>query len=258
MVVLVDEPRAGIRRLRINRPDKRNAIDYAVREAFIEAFRELTSDASSRAVVIGGVDGVLSAGGDVPSMQGITEDEARARMQHIHTLVRLVAATRLPVITAAEGFCAGAAVGLALLGDHIVVGAGSKILFPFFKLGLIPDWASLETLPRRVGTATARRIMSDGRIIGGEEAYTLGLADEYVADADVMEATLDRAEQLSRLPGAAYARFKTRLGVSRERLEVVLQQEEDDQAALLLGPDFQEGFAAFTEKREPDFTKGPA
>ncbi|MDO8864102.1 enoyl-CoA hydratase/isomerase family protein [Haliea sp. E1-2-M8] len=255
-VVLVDNPSPHVRRLLINRPDKRNAIDYAVRQEMTEALLALQGDNTVRALVLGGVDGVFSAGGDVPSMAGLDEAGARARMQHIHRLCRLVADARVPVVSAVEGFCAGAAVGLALLGDHILVGKSTRILFPFMRLGLVPDWGTLRSLPARVGVATARRIMTNGQSIQAREALRIGLADSDAGEGNVMAAALRQAEAMAQLPGVAFYHLKQRLMHPSGTLEQEWQREEDDQAQLLLGPDFEEGFAAFNGKRDPHFGGG--
>jgi 2-(1,2-epoxy-1,2-dihydrophenyl)acetyl-CoA isomerase len=254
-VVLQDSPAPFVARLRINRPAKRNAIDFDVRQGFIDALTRLEADRGVRALVLGGVDGVFSAGGDVPSMVGLSEDQARERMRHIHGLCRLLAGSRLPVVSAVEGIAAGAAVGMALLGDHIVVGPGTRILFPFLRLGLAPDWGQLLTLPRRVGIGPARRILCSGQAVGGEEAMRIGLADTLVPDAEVMDTAVAHAAALARLPSEAFARMKQRLSAPSATLAEELEREEADQAVCLLGADFQEGYAAFTGKREPDFTR---
>ncbi len=254
-VIKIDRPAAGVCRILINRPKKRNAIDYDVRQQLFEALSEVHRDESCRAIVLGGVDGVFSAGGDVPSMAGLDEAGARARMQHIHRLCRLVADTRVPVVSAVEGFCAGAAVGLALLGDHIVVGQSTRILFPFMRLGLVPDWGTLRTLPARVGTATAKRIMTNGEMIKADEAVRLGLADTDAREADIMTVAVAQAEKMAELPTEAFYLIKQRLLHPSQSLEQEWQREENDQAKLLLGPDFEEGFAAFNEKRDPDFRR---
>jgi 2-(1,2-epoxy-1,2-dihydrophenyl)acetyl-CoA isomerase len=251
--LIIDRPAAGVLRLLINRPDKRNAIDFDVRQQLIEAFEWLTTDAGIRALVIGGVGGHLSAGGDLPSMVGLAEADARARMRHIAALCRRVYGCTLPIVTAMEGFSAGACVGLALLGDHIVVGENTKILFPFMKLGLIPDWGLLHTLPRRVGLPAARRLLLSADTLSGVDAGRIELADEVVADAEVMAAAVRRAALFAALPRAAYARMKGRLAFPRATLDEDLLREEEDQAALLLGADFREGYAAFLEKRAADF-----
>lgn len=253
--LLVDRPAPGVLRLLINRPDKRNAIDYDVRQLLTEAIKAGLQDEQTRSLLIGGVGGHFSAGGDIPSMVGLSELDARMRMQHIATLCRLVADAKLPIVTAMEGISAGACVGLALLGDHIIVGHGTKILFPFLKLGLVPDWGSLLTLPRRVGLPVARRILTSGEAIDGAEALRIGLADELHPSDGVMAAAVAKASQLALLPLGAYARMKQRLNQVSSCLDDELRRESDDQSVLLRGKEFNEGYAAFVEKRAPDFVK---
>ena len=254
-VVLLDRPRVGVARLLINRPDKRNAIDHAVREAMYERIGELGSDDETRALVIGGVGGVLSAGGDLPSMAGLDEAGARSRMEHIHRLCGAIAQAPFPVITAVEGVAAGGAVGMALLGDHIVAEEDARILFPFLTLGLTPDWGQLLTLPRRIGIGPARRVLTSGDTIKGAEAHRLGLADTVTAKGAAMDAALDAAQRFADLPTGAFLRMRERLNAGAEALDAELRREADDQAVCLTGREFAEGFAAFAEKRTPDFTK---
>ncbi|XAH21552.1 enoyl-CoA hydratase/isomerase family protein [Xylophilus sp. GW821-FHT01B05] len=256
-MVLLDRPAPQVARLRINRPDKRNAIDHAVRQALVEALLALRTQTDVRALVFGGVAGVFSAGGDLPTMVGLDEAGARERLQHIHGLCRLVAELRLPVVSAIEGIGAGAAIGLALLGDQIVVGKGTKILFPFLRLGLAPDWGQLLTLPRRVGLPAARRILTAGAAVTGPEAERIGLADVLVNDDQVMDEAVRRAIEAARLPSDAFVRMKNRLNNVSGSLDAELAREEADQVVCLLGREFKEGFAAFRDKREADFIALP-
>ncbi len=277
----LDTPVSGVLRVLINRPEKRNAIDHDVRAQLIEVFSGLTGTSAYRSVVLGGVGGHFSAGGDLPSMVGLDEAAAHARMRHIAGLCRLVEATSIPVVTAMEGFSAGACVGLALLGDHIVVGPDTKILFPFLKLGLVPDWGLLYTLPRRVGYRIARQVLLSGATLSGPEATAIGLADECATLAagtsagtgmgagagvdmgvgvgagarSVMALALARAAELAALPASAYACLKRRLTRPSGAFEEELEREEQDQAGLLQSADFREGYAAFAEKRLPNFVR---
>ncbi|MGQ0619349.1 MAG: enoyl-CoA hydratase/isomerase family protein [Panacagrimonas sp.] len=252
----IDRPAPRVLRVLINRVPKRNAVDYDTRQALIDAMSAAQRDAECGALVLGGVDRVFSSGGDLPSMVGLSEQAARARMAHGATLCRLVANSPFPVVSAGEGFCAGAAVGLALLGDAIIVGRDTRILFPFLKIGLVPDWALLRSLPLRVGAAAARRLFTSGKPVTGAEAFRIGLADEDVGEGDVMLAAIERASALSRLSPSAYARMKQRLLSPALTLDEALSREEGDQAEMLTGADFREGFAAFSEKREPAFQRG--
>jgi 2-(1,2-epoxy-1,2-dihydrophenyl)acetyl-CoA isomerase len=150
---------------------------------------------------------------------------------------------------------AGAAVGMALLGDHIVVGHKTQILFPFLRLGLVPDWGQLYTLRQRVSKATAWRLITSPAPLDGKEALAIGLADQLVMDEDVMKAAIMEASRLSRLPIEAIRRTRERLSDPSKSLEDELTREARDQTICLTGPEFSEGYDAFMEKRAPNFLR---
>lgn len=252
-VVVLDKPAPSVARLRINRPAKRNAIDQAVRQGFIDAIDGLRGDPSVRSLVLGGVDGVFSAGGDLPSMANLDQAGAEERMRHVHSVCRALAASGLSIVSALEGVVAGAAVGMALLGDHIVVGHKTQILFPFLRLGLVPDWGQLFTLRQRVSKATAWRLVTSPAPVTGDEAFRIGLADQLVADTDVMKAAIMEASRLTQLPIEALRRTRARLSDPSRSLDDELAREARDQAVCLTGPEFAEGYTAFMENRAADF-----
>jgi 2-(1,2-epoxy-1,2-dihydrophenyl)acetyl-CoA isomerase len=257
-VVLVDQPVPGVARLLINRPAKRNAIDHEVRQQLMDALHAVAASGTARAVVFGGVGGMFSAGGDLASMAGLDAEGAHARMRHIHVLCRQIAELPLPVVSAIEGVAAGAAVGLALMGDYIVMGEQAKVLFPFLKIGLSPDWGQMLTLPRRVGQAQARRIFTAGAPVLAAEALRIGLADEVVPDGDAMNTAVRRAAELAALPQGAFSTMKARLNDPSATLADELVREERDQVQNLQSAEFAEGFDAFAAKRSPDFLNLPA
>ena len=246
-----DRPAPHVLRLLIDRPTQRNAIDATVRASLLAAMETARADPDVRAVVLGGVDGVFSAGGDLPSMAGLSREAARDRLRDVHALCRAVAAMPAAVVSAVETVAAGGAIGLALLGDVIVAGESARLLFPFLSLGLVPDWGQLLTLPRRVGLPTARRYLTEGRPVAALEAARSGLVDAVVPDAEVMARAVADAARLAMLPRDAWARTKRRLAAA---LDDDLRQEEADQVECLTGAEFAEGFAAFRAKRAADFT----
>lgn len=253
--IRIDKPAPNVARILINRPASRNALDHSTRQLLIDGLQEIYADKSNRAIVFGGVDGVLSAGGDVPSMANLTEQQARERMQHGRALSQLFADAEIPVVTAVEGMGVGNSVGLALLGDYIIMGDDAFIMFPFLKLGLIPDWGILRSLPRRIGLAKARRVLMTCERINAEQSMAMGLVDKLVSKAEVMAEAINEAEGLAKLPVDAFARMKKRLNHIAVTLDEELASEEGNQSACLLAAEFVEGYAALTAKRAADFTK---
>ncbi len=161
--VIVETPAPGIARIAINRPDKRNAITPEARDDLIQALGEALADEEVHAIVLGSVDGHFCAGGDIDSMADLDVASARVRMKNNHRLVRLLVEAEKPVVAGVEGFAVGAGAGLALLADTIVLAEGAAIGFPFFRVGLTPDYGILFTLARRTGTARARNDTAPGR-----------------------------------------------------------------------------------------------
>lgn len=251
-LIAIDRPAPHVCRVLINRPAKLNALNFDIREELLGAMPEILADNSVRALVLGGVGGNLSAGGDVPSMKDLSAVEAKERMEHIHRLCRLVANAEIPVVTAAQGICAGGAVGLALLGDFITADAGTKILVPFLKLGLAPDWGMMRSLPQRVGIARARQMILEAQTLSGETAKGIGLVDFLAEDTDAMDLAIQKASRLAAQPQGAVAMVKDRLRHLRT-FENDLALEVEHQIQGLTGNEFKEGFAAYTEKRRANF-----
>jgi 2-(1,2-epoxy-1,2-dihydrophenyl)acetyl-CoA isomerase len=174
-------------------------------------------------------------------------------MKQNHLLVRLLAEAEKPVIAAVEGFAVGAGAGLALLADSIVLADGGAIGFPFFRVGLTPDYGILFTLARRVGTARARQILLYGRMLKGRDALDAGLADELVSDGGAEARAFELAAELAAQPPHAFALTKRHLALQPATLEAALEMEAMAQSLSFVGPELAEGRAAFAEKRKPKF-----
>jgi 2-(1,2-epoxy-1,2-dihydrophenyl)acetyl-CoA isomerase len=253
--LLTDHPAPGIRRLLINRPEARNAINAAVREALHTALIAVRDEPTIRAVIIGGAGGFFSAGGDLPSMVGISPEAALARMADGHKIVSLLWRFPKPVIAAIERAAAGAGAGIAMLADRIIIGNTATLLFPFLRLGLVPDWGLIQTISRRAGATQAQRFFLDGKPINAETAIAHNMADLNVEDDAVMTHAIKQAELLAALPSQAFVRLKQLLRHDLNNDPLNLVQEAQAQTACLTGPEFIEGYAAFKEKRAPNFAQ---
>ncbi|MCW0001588.1 enoyl-CoA hydratase/isomerase family protein [Pararhizobium sp. YC-54] len=252
--MITDTPVPTVRRLVINRPEKRNALDQETKAALFQTFAEAETDPSVRCIVLSGSGGAFCSGGDLTTMEGQTEQDALARMRHGHQFVSSVFRSRKPLIAAVEGVASGAGVALALLNDFVVAGCSSKFSFPFIKLGLIPDWGLMHTLPSRVGLQTARKLMMTAATVDAREAERLGLVDFVVDDGEVQNHSLELAQDLASRPRAALAMLKGGLRLAAPSIESVLEYEAIAQTTCFIGAEFKEGFSAFRDKRPSNYT----
>jgi 2-(1,2-epoxy-1,2-dihydrophenyl)acetyl-CoA isomerase len=249
--VEVDRPNSNVCRIRINRPSARNAIDADVRAGLAASLADAQADEAVRSVMIGGAHWMFCGGGDLPTMLGMTPDEARARMREGATIAKSLWRFPKPVTVAVERFAIGAAAGIAMLADHIVIGEAAVFGFPFLKLGLVPDWGLTMTLAWRAGPSAAARLLRQAAAVGAIEAVSLGLADDIAPDGDVAARALEVATNLARLPPLAFSRMKARLRGAD--IAVALEDEVEAQTACLTGAEFHEGYNAFRAKRPPRF-----
>lgn len=235
----------AVQRITLNRPDKRNALDLQTRTALAEAVDAAVADEQVGAIVLTGAGGNFCAGGDILSMAGQTISSARARMKPVHRVVRSLARSEKPIVAAVEGHAAGAGAGLALLCDVIVAGRNAAFAFPFLKLGLIPDCGLLHTLPARVGTAAARRILLTSASLTAQEGERRGLVDHLVADGEVQSEALNVASALAAMPRTALAMIRNGIPLSLASLEAALDYEMIGQASCMTSDDFIEKLAVF-------------
>lgn len=252
-LINVDIPEDRIARLTLDQPERRHALSAEMRAALIGALEHAVADPDVRAIIITGSQGHFCAGGDVKSMGNLSAEAGRARMQAGHRLVRLLAYAEKPLVAAIEGYAMGAGAGIALWCDTIVAGAGAHVGFPFFRIGLVPDYAITFTLPRRIGGGRARQILLNAKTLSAAEALQAGVIDHVVPDGDVQSRAIEIAAELARHPVGAMALTKQLLNSAPGELETLLQKEAVSQGLCMISDDHKEGAAAFREKREPIF-----
>jgi enoyl-CoA hydratase/carnithine racemase len=237
--------------LTLNNPARRNALGVPLRAALVDALERLESDATVRAIVLTGAGGNFSSGGDISGMDSTDLAAGRERFRLTHRLVRMMIKSSKPLIAAVEGWAAGAGVGLALCCDTIVASAEARFVLSFGKVGLIPDFGSLHTLPLRVGQGRARQMMLYGEAVGAAAALEMGLLDQIAPPGTALAAAVDRARLFAGTAPLPVGLTKQYLA---NGLDAALDWERDMQSALFLTADHAEGKAAFLAKRAPVFT----
>ncbi|MEE8582168.1 MAG: enoyl-CoA hydratase/isomerase family protein [Myxococcota bacterium] len=250
--------------LTFNHPERLNAMSQRMGEAFASRVAGLLEDDSLRAVVLTGSGRAFSAGGDLgmiggqaehgPSDPGAARRRIRDTMRTFYKLFLSVRELPCPTIAAINGHAIGAGFCVALACDLRVVAQEAKVGLNFTKLGIHPGMAATWTLPRLVGPALAAELLYTGRIVSGEEAHRLGLANRVVPKEKVVASALDLAREVAGAAPLAVRAVKRALERSpTASLEDQLSFEALEQAACFETEDAREGISAIKAKREPRF-----
>jgi len=252
--VLLAEERSGVLTLTLNRPERRNAIDPALRDALAAALDAAATDPAVRGVVLTGAGGAFCAGGDLARFDEL--HDARAYRHVAHRLTELVEAVeRLekPVVAAIDGAVTGAGLALALACDWRVGSPRARILFREGRLGLVPTHGGLTRLVKLLGLARAKEVLLGGDDLDADTALRAGLLSEVAGDApSVARARVERMLVRAPLSFAAAKRLLT-VAADVDARSAVLA-ESLAQTALLQTGDHREGLAAARERRTPEFT----
>ena len=246
----IETPRKAIRRIILDQPERRHVVTLELRAEILEAVLQAEADPSIRAIVLTGSGGNFSGGGDLNRISRIAIAEFPSYIDALHRFIIAISNCAKPLIAAIEGVAAGSGVGNALAMDMIVMGRSAYFVFPFFRIGLVPDAGILYHLPRRVGPAVARRMLLGAQTIRAEEAERTGLADIVVPDDKVQEEALDQAERLAAQPQQAFRLTKRILMNEGLSLADVLREEAIAQTLCIQSTEFKFGVEAFLSKRK--------
>ncbi|HUN72839.1 MAG TPA: enoyl-CoA hydratase-related protein [Steroidobacteraceae bacterium] len=251
-VVLLERPGDGVALLRLNRPERMNALNMAVRESLAAHFTELASDDSVRCVVITGDEKAFAAGADVAELaQRTPTDEA---FEKSRAAWAAVVRYRRPIIAAINGFALGGGCELAMHCDIIIAGEGAKLGQPEVKLGIMPGAGGTQRFVRATGKFSAMRWLLTGDLLTAEQAHRTGLVSEVVADGEVLKHALNVAARIAALPPLAVAAIKDAVLRGADLpLDAALRLEAQSFQALFASEDRAEGMRAFLEKRKPEF-----
>ena len=237
----------------LNRPDKLNAFDAAMHEAFKGALKE-AADPAVRAVVLTGSGRGFCVGQDLAELQEGERDVGALLRARWNPHVVGLRGLEKPVLAAVNGPAAGAGLSLACACDLRIAADTAAFVPAFVNVGLVPDTGGSWLVPRLLGYARAFEWMCSGRKIGAEEGLAWGLVSEVVPADEALPRAQARAAELAALPTKAIAMTKRLFErAASSRLDEQLELEAQLQLAATGTEDFAEGVAAFLEKREPRF-----
>lgn len=259
----------GVADVRLNRPEKLNALDGHLIGALAEAGATLGADPSVRAVVLSGEGRAFSAGLDLSAFQamgGLSEGGSGSdlaagpaimstdgRDTHLGQEAGWVwRQLPVPVIAAITGPCLGGGLQIALGADIRVVAPDAKLSVLEMRWGLIPDMAGTWILPRLVGEDVAKELTFTGRSVSGEEAVRLGLCTTLADDPRAAAMEMATAIAANSPPAVRHAKRLLNASVSPEQTwQAQFADERTTMASLIGTPDNVEAVTAWFEKRPP-------
>jgi len=249
----------GVHRIRLNRPDKFNALTFESYAALRDHFRDLEHDKAVRVVTITGEGKAFCSGGDVEKIIGPLLAMSMAELLEFTrmtgALIRNIRQLRAPVIAGLNGTTCGAGAVIALACDFRIASPYAKIAFLFTRVGLSgADMGAAFLLPRVVGLGKANELLMRGHFISPQEALAMGLYNEVV-EADQLGARVNGlADELAAGPQLGLRMTKEMLNRELSMdLDSALEAEAQAQAICMIHPDFKESHAAWVEKRAVKF-----
>ena len=252
----------AILRVRLNRPDKLNALSLQLVRELAEIAAEVRNDPTVRAVLLTGSGRAFCTGADLkdPALAGETGHPDGTLVAHLlrtvmNPMIQQWYRLPVPVVVAVNGVAVGAGISLALVGDIVIATESASFSLPFIpRLGIIPDLGATFGLQQRLSVARIKGLTLLGKDVPARVAAEWGLIWDCVEDNAFNAHVTAVTRQLARGPTSAIVALKSLLADGQgASLEAQLEREAQVQATLADSQDFHEGLDAFRQRREPFF-----
>lgn len=251
IVVGMDAPVAVVK---LNRPERRNAVRHQTVKELVKAFRKLEKNLETRAVILTGGRGVFSAGADIKEMAGFTAAKARAFTSSAHKLIDYLETYPKPTVAAVDGSARATGVDLAVSCDVVVASERASFGWTMINIGLLSGSGGTARAIRILGLKRGKTALLTARVFNALDALELGLVDEVVPSTMLMERAREVALELADKPPKTYATMKK---IIREAAALPLKQADKREitlySRLFRTHDTKEALRAFLEKRRPRF-----
>jgi enoyl-CoA hydratase len=265
--------------LRLNRPDRLNAMTFEMWDELAKLGESLGDDASLRCLVVMGegrafssgidIEHLLAGGGsnlfseagkgspqlaDSPTSGLGMEDKLVTRIGDLQEAYTWLADASYPTIAALRGYALGGGLQLALACDMRIAAVGTKLALPEHKYGILPDLGGTYWLPRIVGPAKAKELIFTAGTIDAEEALRIGLVNRCVDDSELESAVTALAERIAAQPPIAVRNAKRAIDrAAHQSVGEGLREAAVGQAECIRSADFVEALSANLEKRAPAY-----
>lgn len=237
-----------IRTIRMNRPDKKNALTEPMYGALADAIESAASAPNVRCLLILGTAGTFSAGNDLQEfMHAATSGPgvASSTVRFLHALARC----QRPLVAAVQGIAVGVGTTMLLHCDFVVAGTNAKFSTPFVGLGLVPEAASSLIAPRLMGHRHAFSLLVMGRPLDAAAAQACGLVNSVVAPEDVETHAMAAAREIAALPAEAVAVSRRLLRGSQDEIVARIDEEVELFRQRLHSTEARAAFEAFLSRK---------
>jgi enoyl-CoA hydratase len=238
----------------VNRPDKLNALNDATMAELGRVIDDVRADANVGGIVLTGAGRAFVAGADIAELRAKSKSQMYELARRGQDVFRRLETSPKPVVAAVNGFALGGGCELALACHVRIASEHAKFGQPEVKLGIIPGYGGTQRLPRIVGKGRALQLLLTGEIVDATEAHRIGLANQVVPAAALLDAARGMAKQMLANGPLALARCIDVVNDGADlSLEDALELEAKVFGELAATDDMREGTSAFLEKRAPAF-----
>jgi enoyl-CoA hydratase/carnithine racemase len=250
---IVTERFESILRVKLNRPEKLNAMTSSMYTKLADVFNDAAKDERIRVVLWHGAGDAFSAGNDV---KDFLENPPGAGESPQARLMNALIGFDKPLIAAVRGAAIGGGTTMLLHCDFVYAGESAKFQMPFINLGVVPEFGSSCLVPLTIGHIRAAELILLGSPFGPTRAAELGLVTQVVSDQNLLQVATETARNLARKPAAALQASKRLLKHSfREQIRAAMKAENEAFSLQIRSDEAKEALTAFLEKRQPDFTR---
>ena len=238
--------------IRFNRPEKKNALTRDMYDAMAAAFEQVDADPTLRLALLTGTGDTFTSGNDITDFQSRAAGGGRSAASRF---LPTISSMQKPLIAAVNGAAVGVGTTMLMHCDLIVAARSARFVMPFTSLGLVPEAASSLLFPRLLGTQRASSLLLLGEPLDAATAHQWGFVNRVVDDAALMDTAREMARRLAALPPHAVRLTKRLIRHGAPDTAGRMAEELALFSERLGSPEAKEAFAAFMEKRKPDFSR---
>jgi 2-(1,2-epoxy-1,2-dihydrophenyl)acetyl-CoA isomerase len=256
--VVTEEHAGAVVIIRLNRPEKLNALNIQMGQELVHALLRAQADRSVHCVVITGAGRAFCAGGDLELLRDVRQRKAVSEVESLvlsgKEISLAIATMPKVVIAAVNGPAAGGGMNLALAADIRIASDQARFAESFAQIGLFPDFGGTYFLPRIIGPTRAAELFYTAQMLSADDALRMGIVSRVIPTEQFEAETRKLAESIASGAGLAQRDVKHRMSAElRKELEAALDEEIRLQIHCFESQDCLEGLNAFFEKRKPNF-----